>query len=186
MTLYHYVRNKDELVALMDDAHMAEELVPEGELPKGWRSALTLIARRTRASLMRHPWALEALRSAQTGPNAMRHFEQSLQALSGAGLDAEAKFGILAVVDDFVFGNVLRARELAERRTTPPEIVAAITAYATAEVESGRYPETMGLMRQGEDGVALLLDVDGWFELGLESLLDGIARRHDLALSPEP
>ncbi|HEX4214673.1 MAG TPA: TetR/AcrR family transcriptional regulator [Candidatus Dormibacteraeota bacterium] len=182
MTLYHYVRNKDELVALMDDAHMAEELVPKGEMPEGWREAMGLIARRTRASLMRHPWALEALRSAQMGPNALRHFEQSLQALSGTDLDARSKFGILAVVDDFVFGNVLRARELVERRTTPPEVVEAITAYATAEIESGSYPQTQALMHDSE-ATSGLLDTDGWFELGLEGLLDGIARRFGLALS---
>ena len=33
MTLYHYVRNKDELITLMSDAVMAEVVVPEGELP---------------------------------------------------------------------------------------------------------------------------------------------------------
>src|SRR5262249_61127857 len=33
MTLYHYVQSKDDLVALMDDALMAEVLVPEVELP---------------------------------------------------------------------------------------------------------------------------------------------------------
>ena len=32
MTLYHYVANKDELFALMDDAMMGELLVPEEEL----------------------------------------------------------------------------------------------------------------------------------------------------------
>ena len=37
MTLYHYVRTKDDLVALMDDALMAQVLVPSAELSKGWR-----------------------------------------------------------------------------------------------------------------------------------------------------
>ena len=59
MTLYHYVRTKDDLVALMDDALMAEVLVPERELPKGWREQLAAIARRTRAVYTRHPWALK-------------------------------------------------------------------------------------------------------------------------------
>ena len=46
MTLYHYVRTKDELVALMDNAIMGEVLIPDGELPSDWREALRLIARR--------------------------------------------------------------------------------------------------------------------------------------------
>src|SRR5262245_12639315 len=33
MTLYHYVRTKDELLALVDNAVMGELLVPPGELP---------------------------------------------------------------------------------------------------------------------------------------------------------
>src|SRR4030095_7141009 len=40
MTLYHYVRNKRELTALMDDAIMGELLVPEDELAEGWREGL--------------------------------------------------------------------------------------------------------------------------------------------------
>src|SRR5882757_1698577 len=39
MTLYHYVRNKDELFALMSDAVMAEVVVPDGELADDWRAA---------------------------------------------------------------------------------------------------------------------------------------------------
>ena len=46
MTLYHYVRTKDELLALMDDAIMGEMLIPADELPTDWRAAVTAIARR--------------------------------------------------------------------------------------------------------------------------------------------
>ena len=44
MTHYHYVQTKDELIALMDDAIMAEMLVSDEEWPEDWRSALTTIA----------------------------------------------------------------------------------------------------------------------------------------------
>src|SRR4029450_12613266 len=40
ITLYHYVGGKDELVALVSDAIMAEIIVPEDELPEGWREGL--------------------------------------------------------------------------------------------------------------------------------------------------
>jgi AcrR family transcriptional regulator len=195
MTLYHYVRNKEELVALMDDAHMAESLVPEGELPEDWRAALTVIARRTRAALMRHPWALHALQAAQFGPNAMRHFEQSLAALDHTPLDAGAKFTVLAIVDDYVFGNVLRAGEVFARRQaardTPPEEVEAIMAYAMSEIRTGRYPQLQALMGDvgpaqtpvPEEVAADMYDPDAGFEEGLEALLDGIARRFGLAAS---
>lgn len=198
MTLYHYVRNKEELVALMDDAHMAESLVPEGELPEDWRNALTVIARRTRTALMRHPWALQALQAAQFGPNAMRHFEQSLAALAGTPLDAATKFAVLAVVDDYVFGNVLRAGELSARRQAARdtrEEVEAVMAYAMSEIATGRYPHTQALLgdtRPGEtprpeETEAGRFDADAVFDQGLEALLDGLALRLGLAPSePAP
>jgi AcrR family transcriptional regulator len=77
MTLYYYVRNKADIVALMQDAIFEDVLVPEGELPAGWREAETLIARRSRDAFVGHPWAVSSLNQAQFGPNAMRHYEQS-------------------------------------------------------------------------------------------------------------
>src|SRR5689334_25290751 len=48
MSLYHYLRTKDDLLELMDDAVMGELLVPPDELPDDWRDALPAIERRTR------------------------------------------------------------------------------------------------------------------------------------------
>src|SRR4051794_35051184 len=65
MTLYHYVTTKDDLLALMDDAIMAEVLVPDDELPlDDWRTAVSMISRNSRDAFVRHPWAIDALRGA--------------------------------------------------------------------------------------------------------------------------
>ena len=41
MTLYHYVRTKDELFALVNDAVMGEVVLPSDQsMPEGWRDAL--------------------------------------------------------------------------------------------------------------------------------------------------
>jgi len=51
---------------------MGESLIPDGQLPADWREALAMIARATRAALLRHPWAVQALQgrgaAAQDGP----------------------------------------------------------------------------------------------------------------------
>jgi AcrR family transcriptional regulator len=47
MALYYYVRNKADIVALMQDAIFEDVLVPAAEFPSGWRDAVALIARRT-------------------------------------------------------------------------------------------------------------------------------------------
>jgi AcrR family transcriptional regulator len=116
MTLYSYVESKDELIELMGDEIMAEMLVPE--LPADWREALRAIGRRTRVALLHHPWVVGAsgrgaARSDRIGPNAMRHFEQSVAAVSGLGLDRAGMFELISAVDDFVIGSVAREIEFA-------------------------------------------------------------------------
>jgi AcrR family transcriptional regulator len=185
MTLYRYVRTKDDVVALMDDALMAQALVPDGELvTDDWRRALAAVARRTREVLVRHPWALTALQEAQFGPSAMRHFEQSLAAVAGTGLASAAKFELLSLVDDYVFGNVLHTHE-ARLRTAmaaaDPDTVRALVEYGMARLREGGFPHTAALLNDAGpgEGSAPALDpetLDRQFERGLGAMLDGAAR----------
>ena len=138
MTLYHYVRNKDELITLMGDAIMGEILVPEDELSDDWRTALTQIATRTRDVFANHRWIFERMGDGRPGPNGMRHFEQSLAAVSSLGLDRDEIFDLIGQVDDYVFGYALR--EVQEReeheRGWPPEVV----DFLQRELDTGDYP----------------------------------------------
>jgi AcrR family transcriptional regulator len=189
MSLYHYVRTKDDLIALMDDALMAEALVPDQDLPAHWRAALTAIARRTRAALIRHSWALSSLQGAQLGPNAMRHFEQSLAAAAGTGLDVGAKFELLALVDAYVFGNALQtaeARKRAAEAQASPEAVTAALEYGLAQLRTGRFPHIAALLDGAEPDAAAVAGsgsmpsvelLDDQFERGLQAVLDGAAAR---------
>jgi AcrR family transcriptional regulator len=188
MTLYHYVRTKDELVALMDDAIMAEMLVPDEDLPDDWRGALALIARTTRATLGRHPWGLHSLQDASLGPNAMRHFEQSLAAVAGTPLDVTDKFALLAIVDEYVFGHALRSREVGSRAATSEADAEAARAFAAEQLETGRFPHTEALAAHWDEAASTpLMSEEGYeevFERGLEMLLDGAAVRLGLPSQP--
>jgi AcrR family transcriptional regulator len=180
MSLYHYLRGKDDLLALMDDALMGESLVPDGELPAGWREAVTAIARRTRAVYLRHPWALyamqgeRAVQGAPIGPNGMRHFEQSLAALAEAPLDTRAKLDLLAIVDAYVFGTVLQSGETRARGEVDPGAAEALMEFALGQLRTGRYPHLQAL--SGDPAAASIADVgllEERFERGLRLLLDG-------------
>jgi AcrR family transcriptional regulator len=188
MTLYYYVRTKDELVALMDDAIMSEVLIPAAEFPTHWYEALTAVAERTWDVLMRHPWALQSLQNAPAGPNAMRHFEQSLAAVADTGLDAPAKFALLAMVDDYVHGNVLRSAEMRSAGATPvdDEAIEAAVRFGEAQLATGQFPHTQALF--GEDDPRnvfprLIGDTSerDRFRHGLSVLLDGVASRMQLS-----
>src|ERR1700753_878189 len=106
MSLYYYVKTKDDLIAVMDDALLGESLLPS--LPKDWQQAMMEIARHTHALFLRHPWALVSMLSAPPGLNAMRHMEQCLEALAETDMTSSEKLALLATVDDFVFGHALR------------------------------------------------------------------------------
>jgi AcrR family transcriptional regulator len=186
MSLYRYISTKAELATLMDDALMGETIVPDGELPADWRGALAMVAHRTRAVYLRHPWAVQALqgewgasRSAPMGPNGLRHFEQSMAALAGAPFDTRGKLDLLTIVDDYVFGNVLRAAELyARTRTEPdPTEVAAIMKFIEGELSTGRFPHMAALA--DDPAARSVVDPDRLeqrFELGLQALIDGAFR----------
>jgi Tetracyclin repressor-like, C-terminal domain len=161
---------------------MGESLIPDGQLPADWREALAMIARATRAALLRHPWAVQALQgrgaAAQDGPfgpNGLRHFEQSLTAVATAPLDTAGKLDLLAIVDDYVFGHVLRAGEQQARATsTDPGHAAAITEYIQGQISTGQLPYLGELAR--DPAVRALADpgqLDQRFERGLKALLGG-------------
>jgi AcrR family transcriptional regulator len=139
MTLYHYVRNKDELIALMSDQVMSELLVPEGELSADWRTALTQIASRSHDAFKAHHWVFQKMdEDGVPGPNGMRHFEQSLRAVAGLELGREQTFEVIGQIDDYVFGYSLReVQEAAEQEHGwSPEVV----DFFRRQLATGDYP----------------------------------------------
>ena len=184
MSLYHYIAGKEDLVALMDDALMAETVVPGDELPADWRQAVATIARHTRAAFLRHPWALAALHgqnappSTPISPNAWLHFEQQLAVLATSPLDIGAQLDLLTIVNDFVTGHALRAGEMEQRRNTDPAVVEAALEFGQELLRSGRYPFIEALSRDpgGAGAGAAILDEQHFeeqFERGLWLLIDG-------------
>jgi AcrR family transcriptional regulator len=179
MTLYHYVANKEELMALMDDAIMGELLIPDDELAEGWREGMAQIARRTYAAFKLHPWVFELNDdSGQAAPNALRHIEQSLLVAGRAGLDFEGRLELVSLVDDYVFGHAMRARRTQEE---PPEHLDAFVEYLDALLGTGEFPQLAawaeGDTRRALERVAEFATDPGRFERGLQALLDGIELR---------
>jgi AcrR family transcriptional regulator len=182
MTLYHYVHNKRELVSLMDDAIMAELIVPDEELPGDWREALATIARRTRAVFERHPWSFTALRGAQGGPNSLRHVEQSLAAAARTGLDTPRQLELIALLDDYVFGFVMRTSEARtsgdDVREALERIPAGVFEYYESQLASGEFPHLADLLgkdlRKAIPKLAAVVADEHRFDRGLQRLLDGV------------
>ena len=122
MTLYHYVRTKDELLTLVVDAVMGEVVVPDR------RAVPDRLARRddddrasaSAPSLERHPWILDITDDPPIGPNSVRHFDQSLQAVASLPIPLADKLDIVSTVDEYVFGYCLHERNNVQRRPPHP------------------------------------------------------------------
>ena len=117
MSLYHYVRSKDELLDLMGDRIAAGQLVDEADLRRGWREGLTAIAQAYTGQLEAPP--MDGRRpdpppDHDPGPqHAAPH-----RPVAGGGRRPRARHSdqmeIIAVVDDYVIGFVVRSQRVAE------------------------------------------------------------------------
>jgi AcrR family transcriptional regulator len=169
MSLYYYVKTKDDLIAAMDDALMSEALLPA--MPKNWKRAITEIATRTHSIFLRHPWALVSMQSAPPGLNAMRHMEQCLEALAETSMTAKQKLTLLAMVDDFVFGHALR--EAASEKVVDME-------FAAAQMATGNFPRIAEAFSGGRVEIG-----NDRFQAGLRLLLEEYGPRRPREL-PRP
>ncbi len=145
MSLYHYVRTKDELLMVMFDEFLAEVVLPEGEeLPLDWREAITIIARRSRDATRRHPWILDVSDDPNFGPNAIRHFDQSWGALRGMDASLEFKMDIVMSVDEYVFGYCLHERNNFTEGGDPMDMI----DYVARLIAANEYPAVASIVSE--------------------------------------
>ena len=173
-------------------------MIPDAELPEGWREGLAEIARRTRGVFARHPWILEHIDEQSddgAGPNTLRHIEQSIAVASRTGLDIEGQLELTALIDDYVIGYVMRARQgfgFSEDDPAAARRLDAMIPYLEAQLQTGEFPHLAAF--SGDDPRAAFMRVaklgadEQRFERGLARLLDGIAldleRRAGAARTP--
>ncbi|MEN3538039.1 TetR/AcrR family transcriptional regulator [Microbispora sp. ZYX-F-249] len=177
MGLYRYVRGKDDVIELMVDAVYAGEGPPaEG---RDWREVLHGSALRLRALMLRHPWLVETTaQAAPLTPNFVARADRLLASLYGLGLDADTAMTVLDTVDAFVSGATTARIRMARlmRKEGAEKMDDLRDRYSSRMkwlLESGRYPAFERYIREG-----VRKDDDDWqFELGLESVLDGVAAR---------
>ncbi|MGY2125851.1 TetR/AcrR family transcriptional regulator [Nocardia gipuzkoensis] len=175
MSLYRHVPSKDDLVALMLDATMAEPPV----LPPGdWRAALDLWARRTRELYLRHPWVLAVgTNNRWMGPNEAAWGDVAMAALLDAGLPATTVVEAMLSVNAFVGGVARLEIDPARGRAATGHFGPAldpemIHRYGQPE----RYPAMLAMLAAGPQESRDTRSVaDSVYEFGLGRLLDGIA-----------
>jgi AcrR family transcriptional regulator len=181
MTIYHYVKTKDELLMLVNDAVMGELLLPEGwSEGKGWREALTEIAERTRSCLQAHPWIFDITDDPPLGPNTVRHFDQTMAALSTLDLPLAERLDLTSVLDEYVFGYCLHERNNLHPDDPDDGLFSdGMAEYMEGLISTGDYPELRKLRDEvGLEEALRIADLNARdpdrFRRNLDRILDGI------------
>lgn len=179
MSLYSHIEKKGDLIDLMVDEVMGGAILPDGPPLDDWRRALREIAQRTRESTRAHPWIVgAAFRRPFLGPNALRHIDQSLGAVSSLPLSPERKRAVLLAVDTYTLGfvrwEVHSSKSAGGACADIPDdgpTAAEIDAYITAQAATGKYPHLGDLGTKKNMSLGVKAEA---FEAGLEWLLAGI------------
>jgi hypothetical protein len=182
MSLYSHIERKGDLIDLMVDEVMGGAILPESPPSGDWRDDLRRIAQRTRESTRAHPWMIPtAFRRPFIGPNALRHIDQSLAAVSSLPLPPERKRAVLLAIDTYTLGFVrweLKAMQGAKGAAGACAGIedggpsgAEIDAYIAAQAASGKYPHLHEL--GGKKNMSLGVKAEA-FETGLNWLIAGI------------
>ncbi len=163
MSLYDHFGSKRDLLAAMNDEVVGEMLVSQ-PLPKEWRQAVAVSARTMFAAYARHPWAIfVTVKRVDPGPNAIKLAKQMARALATLPLEHGDVWQVQGIVNDYVLGYSFRT----VGTVTPEGMEAAIAATDVVE-----FPELAAL----PDNLRSRSSIER-FELGLQTVLDGVERR---------
>jgi AcrR family transcriptional regulator len=167
MSLYHYVRNKDDVLDGILDLVLDESRPPSDD--GDWTGSVRDSAISVHGALQRHPWACTILSSpARLRPARLRYMDSLLRRLRAAGFPAETTYHAYHVLDGFIFGFSLWE---AQHTYTDAETSAMAAAFS-ATVNADTYPD---LVEHGQqhfsDGP--IHDVSA-FEFGLDLILNGL------------
>lgn len=163
MSLYDHFAGKGELLASMTDEVVGEMLVSR-PLPETWREAVATSARKMYAAFAGHPWLISVFATRPApGANSIKLAKQMARALTNLPLEQGDVWNVQGVVNDYVIGYSFRTVG-----TVDPEDMKA----AIADSDVVEFPELAAL----PDNLRTRSSIER-FELGLQTVLDGIERR---------
>ncbi|MFE7562470.1 TetR/AcrR family transcriptional regulator [Kitasatospora sp. NPDC057500] len=171
-SLYWHIRNKEELLDLLNDALMADVEPP----PRtgDWRVQLRGYCERYRAHLLgRRDAAKVVAGRLAPGPNLLRLMEEQLDRLRGAGFSAADAAMVSYLLGAYVQGFVLQEQSpmaAAETAGTGRRQVADAAAERFRALPAAEFPR---LVAMADDLTGP--DLDARFAFGLERILDGLA-----------
>lgn len=182
MSLYRYVRSKDELHNLMWNSSATGLPAISGT---GWRELLSDWAEQQRTALLTRPWLLELpVIAPPAGPVSMAWVEQAIAALGSTPLTELEKLSIVGMMSTYTLGDArLNHQSTAHAQATgraEPDYGALIRTV----VNEREYPALYRLAWSAEltarpdpNGLPPGVDVDLLgFRFGIDCILDGVQK----------
>jgi DNA-binding transcriptional regulator YhcF (GntR family) len=180
MTPYRHVGGKGELVLLMADTVFGEASFRAAGTAD-WRARLAAGARVMWALHRAHPWLAQIgpLSRPLMVPNLMAYSERVLSAVDGLGLDPTTMFNLNVLIYSHVLGLAVHLEREAHAESVTglsneqwldgqARTLARLTSSASNHPTFARVMAS--LAESGYD-----LDLDALFELGLRSIIEGVA-----------
>jgi AcrR family transcriptional regulator len=171
MSLYRYVKAKDELLMLMVDAAIGPP--PPTAPDEGWRDALSRWTWSQHERMSRHPWAVRVpITGPPTTPNQVAWMESALWSLRDTGLSEDEKASILLLLSGYVRNEATLAAELMAAGFLSDEAMMGYSRLLAALTDPERFPALHALLDAGVFDRADPPEKE--FGFGLERILDGI------------
>lgn len=170
MSLYHHVKNKDQLLDAMVDAVFAKVEVPVAEVQ--WLSAMRSRAASLREAMLSHRWAIGLMDSRRhAGPSTLTHHNAVLGNLRHNGFSVVQAAHAFSLMDSYVYGFVLQEVALPFESTAELENVAEEMQAANAMDE---YPHIQELMVKHALKPGYQYRDEFW--VGLDLVLESLAK----------
>jgi hypothetical protein len=178
MSLYHYVANKDELLALMVNVVLDGLDLPPGSGPDRWKESIRTGAVSFHDALRRHPWARGVMVSPKTvlpgQPGRLRFMEWLLKQLREGGFSPELTYHAYHALDSHIVGST--AWEAGYSSFKGDKKLANLAQDVLTSLPMEQLPFAGEHIQQHMAGFGR---GTSQFEFGLDLILNGIERLRD-------
>lgn len=173
MSLYHHVRNKDDILDGMVDVVFSQYYDPQPGQP--WAEEMRKRHHSARAALKRHPWALGLMDSRrQPGPQTLEHHDAVIACLRNAGFSLVLTGHAFALLDAHLYGHMLQ--ELSLPFQTEEEL-AAVADQIMTSLPPDYIPHFQEFTIK--HALAPGYSFGNEFDYGLDLILAGLAQRFE-------
>ncbi len=179
MALYKHVADKDELLDGMVGTVIGE-IAPAGAGPD-WKSAVRQRILAARQTVLRHPWARQAIESRTNRTPAVLEYMDSLAgAFRAGGFSADLTHHVMHALGNRIWG--VSPELFNEPGAGAPQPLSPGAQQAMAREFAQKYPNILAIAMAATEGdlsgVGAGCDEQFEFEFALDLLLDGAERLH--------